>query len=141
MSESLGQKQRRFAAALPLLIVHARMLGFEVALGEASRTDEQAEINAMGPLAREGVAKLIEAIYKDLAAAIRNNGRAGGIRNSLHQLRLAIDLHLYKDGVYQTDTEAHRELGTYWESLAPDHAWGGHFGDGNHYAITHNGVR
>ena len=38
----------------------------------------------------------------------------GHIKNSFHYKRLAIDLNLFKDGVYLTSTESHRELGEYW---------------------------
>jgi hypothetical protein len=54
-----------------------------------------------------------------------------GSRSSRHKSRLAIDLNLFKDGVYLTSTEDHRELGEYWESLGG--IWGGRFNDGNHY--------
>lgn len=64
---------------------------------------------------------------------------SGHIPNSNHYIRLAIDLNLFKDGKYQTDTEAHRPLGEYWESLHPLCRWGGRFRDGNHYSLEHNG--
>ena len=53
-----------------------------------------------------------------------------------HKLKLAVDLHLFFDGQYQTDTEAHRQFGEYWKNLSPDNYWGGDFKsnpDGNHY--------
>jgi hypothetical protein len=55
---------------------------------------------------------------------------------SFHRQRLAFDLNLFKDGQYQRSTEAHRQLGLYWESLDPLCTWGGYFGvpDGNHYS-------
>ncbi len=137
----LLDRQLRFAGAVPLLLVHARSLGFRPKLGEAARTDEQAIINSIGYVGRNRLAALVESEFPDLAAAIRNNGRAGGIRNSLHAMSLALDLHLIRDGVYQASTEAHRELGAYWKGLDPDHAWGGDFGDGNHYSLTYNGIR
>lgn len=56
-----------------------------------------------------------------------------------HGVRLAVDLNLFVDGKYRPDTESHRELGLLWESLAPDARWGGHFNDGNHYSLEHNG--
>ena len=52
---------------------------------------------------------------------------------SFHYKRLAIDLNLFKDGVYLETTEAHRPLGIYWESR--DGTWGGRFKDGNHYSL------
>lgn len=56
---------------------------------------------------------------------------------SAHRSRLAVDLNLFIDGVYQPSSEAHRPLGEFWKSLDPDHnVWGGdwvNFPDGNHY--------
>lgn len=59
----------------------------------------------------------------------------------LHGKRLAIDLNLFIDGKYRTDTEAHRPLGEFWESLGG--SWGGRFSkpDGNHYSLAHGGFR
>lgn len=53
---------------------------------------------------------------------------------SYHYMRLAIDLNLFKNGEYLTDTESHRPLGEYWEKLGG--TWGGRFEnpDGNHYS-------
>lgn len=62
-----------------------------------------------------------------------------GFPNSLHRDRLAIDLNLFKDGVYLTKTEDHRELGEWWEKQHELACWGGRFNDGNHYSFTHNG--
>lgn len=62
----------------------------------------------------------------------------GHSKNSLHYDRLAADLNLFRDGEYLIKTEAHRELGEYWESLNPDCRWGGSFStvrDGNHYEM------
>lgn len=60
---------------------------------------------------------------------------SGHKKNSFHYIRLAIDLNLFKDGVYLEDTEYHRPLGEYWESLGG--TWGGRFKtpDGNHYSL------
>lgn len=57
--------------------------------------------------------------------------------NSLHYDRLAIDLNLFKDGYYLLQTEDHRQLGEFWESIGG--SWGGHFDDGNHYSLKHEG--
>ena len=62
-----------------------------------------------------------------------------GFPNSLHTQRLAADLNLFKNGRYLRSTEAHRELGEYWESLHELCRWGGRFQDGNHYSLTHGG--
>ena len=116
---TLGQKQRVFARLVARLIEHAYTLGYELTLGEAYRTPAQAAANAAA---------------------------GTGISNSLHTQRLAIDLNLFKDGIYLTDSAGHLPLGEFWESLsAPDYTccWGGRFKrkDGNHYSIETGGVR
>ena len=115
MTEIL-RKQFIFASLVPLLINEALRLGYQCTIGEALRPPEMAEIYAK---------------------------RGTGIKNSLHELKLAIDINLFRDGVYLKDNEAHRMLGTYWESLSVGKdfvtAWGGHWGDGNHYSIMHGG--
>ena len=60
-----------------------------------------------------------------------------GHPQSLHKDRLALDLNLFKDGVYLTDTENHRPLGEFWEFIGG--SWGGRWDDGNHYSLEHNG--
>lgn len=109
---TLGEKQRLFTRLIGLLIAEAYRLGYELTFGEALRTQAQAITNAT-----KGV----------------------GISNSLHLDRLAVDFNLFKDGVYLKDTSAHEPLGLYWESLHPLCAWGGRFGDGNHYSLQHGG--
>lgn len=120
---TLGEKQQRFMRLLPRLLDKAHDLGFAVAGGELERPPATATYYA--------------SIGK-------------GVRNSLHTLRLAIDLHLFRDddgdGVaeYLNKTEDHRELGEWWESQSDADVtccWGGRFGDGNHYSIAHNGVK
>lgn len=58
----------------------------------------------------------------------------GHSKNSFHYKRLAIDLNLFIDGVYQRSTEAHRPLGEQWKRMGG--TWGGDFRkkDGNHYS-------
>ena len=63
--------------------------------------------------------------------------KTGHRANSNHYVRLAIDLNLFKAGKWLTETEDHRELGEYWESIGG--SWGGRFGDGNHYSLEHKG--
>lgn len=121
------------------LIPKAYSLGFTCRWGEAKRSDEQAEINAIGYDGRIMLANMIQIRFPTLAEKIRNNGKAGGIRNSLHELKLALDLDLFRDGNYLADTEAHRPLGEYWETLHPLCRWGGRWGDGNHYSVEYQG--
>ena len=56
-----------------------------------------------------------------------------GSKKSKHHSRLAIDLNLFRDGVYLRKTKYHTELGEWWESVGG--VWGGRFRkkDGNHY--------
>jgi len=111
---TLGQKQELLAELLPRLIDYALSLGYRIRLGEAERPEVTA---------------------KAYAAAGK------GISNSLHRDRLAIDLHLFRDGRYLDKTEDHLPLVEHGENLHPLCRWGGRFGDGNHYSITHGGRR
>ena len=54
-----------------------------------------------------------------------------GSKSTRHRLHLAVDLNLFRDGVYLEETEDHKQLGEFWESLGG--IWGGRFEDGNHY--------
>ena len=61
--------------------------------------------------------------------------KSGHIEGSFHYKRLAIDLNLFKDGEYLTETQDHRPLCLFWESIGG--TWGGRFKnpDGNHYSL------
>jgi len=109
---TLRQKQSLFARCVALLIQEAERQGYEVTLGEAYRSPEE-------------------------AARLAKAGK--GIVNSLHGQRLAIDLNLFKDGKYLSSTKAHEPLGNWWEYLHPLCRWGGRFNDGNHYSFEHGG--
>lgn len=111
---TLAQKQRLFVRLLPDLITFAYAQGYEISLGEAWRSPEEA---------------------KRLAALGK------GVTRSLHCDRLAIDLNLFKQGNWLQTSEAHRPLGEHWEALSPLCCWGGRFdrADGNHYSVTHEG--
>ena len=111
----LGEKQKIFTRNIAELIAWAYNMGYELTVGDAYR--DKRSHGAMG------------------------TRLAYGRPDSLHKQRLAMDFNLFKDGIYQKTTEAHRPLGDYWESLHPDNAWGGHFNDGNHYSMTHDGRR
>lgn len=102
----LSIKQSLFAVDVAKLILHINESGYSCTLGEAWRTPEMASLYAQ---------------------------QGKGIKNSLHCIRLSIDLNLFKDGVYLSGSEAHRPFGEYWESLNAMNRWGGRFGDGNHY--------
>ena len=112
---NLADKQRAFSLLVARLILKADELGFQVALGEAYRPPETAKL------------------YEQ---------RGIGISNSLHTMKLAIDIDLFKDGKYLSKSEDHKELGEWWELQASEGVfpkWGGRWGDGNHYSVSHLG--
>jgi hypothetical protein len=115
---ALLEHQQRFARLVGVFLmwIHSQPQ-YALTLGQTKRTAEEAEANAVS---------------------------GAGITNSLHRLSLAIDLNLFINGAYVTDSESHRPLGEYWKSLDPDCAWGGDFHgrqDGNHYSLSFNGVK
>lgn len=115
----LGEKQRLFMQLVGKLLVWVytpESDGWAVTGAELYRTPEQAQLNAAS---------------------------GAGISNSLHTKRLAIDLNLFINGVYQTDSAKYKEMGTYWKSLHPLCRWGGDFSkpDGNHFSLEHEGVK
>lgn len=112
---TLNEKQWLFSRLIIRLIDYAHSAGYEIACGEFHRPPETAALYA-------------------------KSGK--GIANSLHCVKLAADLMLFKDGVYLTRTEDYAALGAYWKSLHPSAAWGGDFKarpDGGHYSIEHEG--
>lgn len=141
LAETLGQKQERFSLLLSRLITHIYANGYQVRMGETKRSDEQAEINALGEQGRSLVAQAVAHLAPGLMNAILNNGKANGVKNSVHQISLAADLNLFKDGIYLDKDTDHEPFGVWWEAQAPDCRWGGRFKDGNHYSIEHQGVK
>jgi hypothetical protein len=116
---TLGQKQRIFTRLVGVLIEWTYQNGYELTFSEAYRTPEQAAIYAK---------------------------QGKGIKNSLHTKRLAIDLNLFKNGVYLTRSEDYLPLGMVWEQMSgPGYqcCWGGRFKrpDGNHFSIEHEGIK
>ena len=59
--------------------------------------------------------------------------KSGHRDGSFHYKRLAIDLNLFKDGIYLRNTEDHKPLGIFWEQMGG--SWGGRWEDGNHYSL------
>ena len=103
----------RFSEALAELVLHARDLGYEIAFNEV------------------------------MDRVTEKDPTTDHMKGSLHELGLAADMDLYKGGVYQSTTEAHEPLGTWWEvrgkNLGLPLAWGGRFKDGNHYSLAWQG--
>lgn len=61
---------------------------------------------------------------------------------SCHYIRLANDFNLFIKNIkgewtYTHRTDDHEPLGEFWEMLGG--AWGGRFGDGNHYSTEFEG--
>lgn len=110
----LHQRQTAFARAVAELIAKAFELGYEVTLGEAYRTAEQAAWNAE---------------------------HGTGVKNSLHTQRLAIDLNIFKQRVLLKDGALFSDLGSWWESIGG--TWGQRFTkiDGNHFSFAWRGVK
>jgi hypothetical protein len=105
----MREQQSKFAHMAALLILHAIELGYEVTLGDA---------------------------YRDP----RLHGEFGvkkgyGEAKSYHKQRLAIDINLYRNGVYLDKTTDHAQLGAWWKDQGG--TWGGDFKtpDGNHYSL------
>ena len=115
MSESLRQKQSRFALAAAKLIQRAYAMGYEVTLGDAYR-----DPRVHGPM---GVRK------------------SYSHPKSAHKIRLAIDLNLFRNGEYLDGEEGHRQLGEWWEKQHPDARAGFRFGDANHYSFERDGIK
>src|SRR5690348_6408121 len=112
---SLRDKQAAFAVLVAKLILEADRGGCQVTFGEAWRPPETAELYAK---------------------------QGKGIQNSLHTQRLAIDLNLFKDGVYMGRSESYEPLGVWWEGQSTTEiqcCWGGRFNDGNHFSVSHGG--
>lgn len=112
---TLGKKQELFSRLLPRLIDKAHSLGFELRMGDLFRDPR---------------------LHGELG-----DNQGYGHRNSCHKLKLAVDLNLFKDGEFCSKTSDHEELGLWWESQNVWCSWGGHFNDGNHYSLEHNGMR
>lgn len=111
---ALLDAQKRFSGMVALLLLRAGALGYGVTLGEACRSPEEA-----ARLAKYG----------------------SGVANSLHCRRLAIDINLFRRGVYLSRSEDYLPLGEFWESIGG--AWGGRFkrADGNHFSLEFGGVK
>lgn len=94
----------------------------------------------VGELIIEAYARGYELTLGQTQRSIQEAARLG-MKTSLHTLKLAIDLNLFKDGRYLSSTKSHLPLGLWWEGQSIDGeyecCWGGRFGDGNHYSIKH----
>ncbi len=109
----LGEKQKLFMTLLPRLLDYAHQQGYQVTMGDG---------------------------YRDPRVFGKMGEKSGyGRMNSNHKQRLAVDLNLFRDGDYLTQTIDHQPLGEYWEQLHELCRWGGRYNDGNHYSLEHQG--
>ena len=54
---------------------------------------------------------------------------------SLHYVRCAADLNLFKDGKFLTTEADHKPFAIYWEAMHPNCRNGWRYGDANHYEL------
>ena len=108
---SLRQARCEFTRLVGRLIEEALRLGFEAALDEATE-----RLTPKDP-------------------------SSDHMKGSLHHVGLALDLLLYRDGLYLTKTEDYRRLGEWWERQHVLARWGGRFSspDGNHFSFSWEG--
>ena len=110
---TLRENQVAFSLDFLKLQIYLKENGYEWSYGEAYRTMKQQEWYFA-----EGASKTM---------------------NSMHLKRLAIDLNIFKDGVYLLDKAHLQAIGDYWESLSPENQWGGNwksFQDTPHFQKT-----
>ena len=100
----------------------------------ALREKQSAFAQAIALLIQRAKALGYEVTFGD---AFRDPRCPYGMPESLHKVRLAVDLNIYKDGTYLKAGEEFADLGEYWESIGG--AWGGRFNDGNHFSFAHDG--
>lgn len=110
---TLREARSKFSLCLARLLLKAEELGYEIAIDEV--TDR----------------------------ITKKDPTTDHMKGSLHEIGLAADLNLYKNGLYLSKTEDHQGLGEYWEQMGKEKGlplcWGGRFGDGNHYAFAWEG--
>lgn len=132
---SLRQDQSDFAHAVALLILYAEQRGYEVTFGDAWARSIWPSLNRLELITQDilpGKIKVVDYVIKFLKL-IRHS------KKSWHYKRLALDLNLFRNGVWLQKTEDHQVLGEFWESIGG--TWGGRFGgrDGNHYSWKEHG--
>lgn len=111
---TLHDAQALHVELIAKLISYTYQQGFTLSWGEAYRTAEQAEWDA-----EKGI----------------------GIAQSVHCDRLAVDLMLFKDGVYLTNPSDYKFMGDYWKQLDPTCRHGGDFKvvDADHFSLAWQG--
>lgn len=111
---TLSEKQRAFTKLLGQLLVHIYEHGDEATLGDVWRSNDRLMCTHVPEKSHT---------YQELLAY---NGRSKVSGDGSHQMRLAADILLWRDGHYVADREPYRKYGEHWESLGG--RWGGRFG-------------
>lgn len=119
---TLREKQSLFAFNLSMLIQFAYENGYEITMGEAFRTKCQQYLYFCGY-------KIME-IGSSLKLA--KTSQKSKTMSSLHLLKLACDINLFKDGTLLSSKEDFKLLSTYWKGLHSGNTcgyfWGWDFG-------------
>lgn len=112
---TLREQQSLHVRLTGLLIAWLYENGYEATWGQALRTQLEANANAAS---------------------------GAGIANSLHLIKLAVDLSLFKGGVFLTAVTEYAPAGAYWKTLSPLARWGGDFSspDADHFSLTWEGI-
>ena len=128
------ERQVIFTKNIGILIAEIYKRGYECTFGEAYRTPLQAWVNALpsGSVLDATLPNQTVESYPDPVGGI-------GIEKSLHRRRLAIDLNLFKDGAYLTDTESYKQFGMYWLTLHSENRWSEK--DANHFSMTDGEIK
>lgn len=119
--------QRPTASLHAIQVAHTRLV---------ARLIDEATARGFEPVLREA--------YRppETAALFASQGR--GSRNSVHCDGCAVDVLLFRDGVYCTDVETYRPLGEWWTRQDERARWGGNFTklrDAVHFSLTPDGKR
>ena len=108
---STSSQQALFLQNFAKLILWVFDQGWTVTAGELLRTPEMQEIYL-----KKGLTK---------------------VAHSKHQDKMAGDLNLFIDGVYQSGREAYKPLAIYWKTLNPGNNAGYDWGwDANHFEFS-----
>lgn len=86
------ERQQTFTLNVARLIIYINQQGYACTFGETYRPKEMAQIYA-------------------------RTGR--GVLDSNHLYKLAVDLNLFKNGVYLSDAKEYRQFAEYWLTLNP----------------------
>ena len=126
----LGKRQETFARLLPGLFKQAFKLGFEIRPGSLFR-----DPRLHGKKGFPDVMTWLENNHPEIfLEALAAGYKPYGSRTSIHKDKCAIDLNLrISGGDMVWSTEAHTELGMWWEAQHEFCRWGGRYNDGNHY--------